>query len=190
MRKAVFLDRDGVINASKGFVSKQEEVVLIENIFEALKKIKDKGFLLIVVTNQPIVARGLASEEDIEEIHDFMNKQLGGLIDNFYLCPHHPEMHDDVPVHARKYRIKCDCRKPLPGMLLRAAKKFELDLKESWMIGDMVTDIIAGKAAGCKTILVKSDYTEHITKTWPLFDPNVKSDFEVENLKEAANIIN
>ena len=161
MNKAVFLDRDGVLNetkADKDFYYKESDIVFLPKVSDALKIIKDKGYKIFVITNQPAIARGIISIEEVEKLHNFMNKELGEMIDKFYICPHHPEMHPDVPEHAKKYRIVCDCRKPSPGMLLQAAKDFNINLKESWMIGDMITDVITGKNAGCKTILVKTGY--------------------------------
>jgi len=156
MKRAIFLDRDGVICENRGLICKKEELILLPRVFESLKFLKDKGYILIVVTNQPQVARGLITEEGIKKLHEEINKKLNDIIDYFYFCPHHPEMHPDVPEQAKKYRVSCNCRKPQPGMLLQAARELNLSLNESWMIGDMITDILAGKSAGCKTILVES----------------------------------
>lgn len=195
MNKAVFLDRDGVIIGLKkdddayGFILNESDVFLLPNTFEALKKFKEKGYLLIVITNQPSVARGIISEEKINEINNFINGQLNNIIDAFYFCPHHPEMHPDVPEHAKKYRIKCECRKPLPGMILQAAKKFDIDLSKSWMLGDMISDVATGKNAGCKTILIKSAANERIIKSAHPFDTNIKPDYYAENLLDAVKFI-
>ncbi|MFH0891140.1 MAG: HAD family hydrolase, partial [Candidatus Liptonbacteria bacterium] len=162
MNKAVFLDRDGVINELvKGqemhsFILTKESCLPIPGAKEALRKIRDKGYLRIVVTNQPAIARGLVSPEEVDSLHQFLNDKLDNLIDRFYTCPHHPEMHPDVPEHAKKYRIPCDCRKPGSGMLFRAAQDFDIDLKKSFMIGDMITDIAAGAGAGCQTMMIES----------------------------------
>lgn len=166
MKKAVFFDRDGVIielpkgNEAYGFTLKKEDVRILPNVPEALDILKQEGFLIIIVTNQPAIARGIARCEEVEELHRSINESLGGRIDRFYFCPHHPEMHPDVPEHARKYRIACECRKPAPGMLLEAARDFDIDLKKSWMIGDMITDIAAGEAAGCNTVMIESAANE------------------------------
>ncbi len=190
MKKAIFLDRDGVINEErKGFVYKKEDVFIFPWVLESLKILKDKGYLIIVVTNQPSIARGLVSEEGIRELHKYINKELKGLIDTFYFCPHHPEIHDDVPEYAMKYRISCKCRKPSEGMLLQASKDFDINLKESWMIGDMVSDIVAGKRAGCKTITIKSYKNKEIIKSDIDFNQNEEPDFYANNLFEAAVLI-
>lgn len=195
MNKAVFIDRDGVIIELKkddeayGFILNESDVFLLPNTFEALKKFKEKGYLLIVITNQPSVAHGIISEEKINEINNFINGQLNNIIDAFYFCPHHPEMHPDVPEHAKKYRIKCECRKPLPGMILQAAKKFDIDLEQSWMLGDMISDIATGKNAGCKTILIKSAANERIIKSAQPFNTNIKPDYYAENLLGAVKFI-
>ena len=189
MNKAVFLDRDGVINEDKGLLYKKEEISILPKVPKALNNLKEKGYLLIVITNQPAIARGLVSEKEIEELHNFMNQKLNNLIDRFYFCPHHPEMHPDVPEHARKYRIACNCRKPASGMLLQAAKDFDINLEQSWMIGDKVADIVAGKNAGCKTIRVKSPVSHQIHKSAIDFDKNTKADFSANNLLEATEFL-
>ncbi len=182
--KAIFLDRDGVINRNMGFIFKKEDISIINGVIETLKILKSKGYKLIVITNQPVVARGLCTEEEIEKLHEFINVKLGLLIDKFYFCPHHPEMHDDVPIYARKYRIKCSCRKPLPGMIFKASEDFNINLKESWMIGDTLVDIAAGKSAGCKTIMIKSGLNNKLPKSEPFFDINIKPDKYVDNIME------
>ena len=189
MKKAIFLDRDGVINEERGLICNKEEIFILPGVKEALRKLKEKGFILIVITNQPAVARGLLSEEELEEIHEFMNKELEGLIDKFYFCPHHPEMHDDVPEHAKKYRIKCDCRKPLPGMILKAVKEFDIELDKSWMIGDMISDIATGKSAGCKTIMVESPKNNYVIKSHVNFDGNIKADNYAKDLLEVLGYL-
>lgn len=195
MRKAVFLDRDGVLNElSKkdeafGFILKESELQPINGTIEALKIIKNENYLRIVVTNQPAVARGLITESEINKLHDVLNSKLNGLINAFYYCPHHPEMHDDIPVQARKYRIACNCRKPAIGMLLQAVKNFNIDLALSWMIGDMASDIATGQNAGCKTILVKSASNSRIIASSVSFNPDIKPDFFVSNLREACEKI-
>ena len=133
-----------------------------------------------------MIARGIASLEDVEKLHNFMNEELEGAIDKFYVCPHHPEMHPDVPEHAKKYRIACNCRKPLPGMLFKAAEEFGIDLSKSWVVGDMITDIACGKAAGCRTIQVFSPHSNRITKSAASFDKNIKPDYYAENLMDAT----
>lgn len=190
MNKAVFLDRDGVIiDAKKDFIYKEEDVLFLPRVLEALREIKKKKYLIIVITNQPAIARGITTEKEVYELHTILNEKIDNLIDKFYFCPHHPEMHSDVPDYAKKYRIFCNCRKPAPGMLLKAAEDFEIDLSESWMIGDMVTDIVAGKKAGCKTIMVKSPKNNRITKSSLDFDINTKPDNFAKDLFDAVRFI-
>lgn len=195
MTKAIFLDRDGVIielpkgNEAYGFIYKKEDVRILPGVVEALKTLKNKNYLLIVVTNQPLIARGLANEEEIKCLHDFINTKVDNLVDRFYVCPHHPEMHDDVPLKARKYRIVCDCRKPAPGMIFQAKKDFNIDLKHSWMIGDMIIDIAAGDAAGLKTIMIKSLANERVPKSGKPFNGNVKPTAYASHLLDATQYI-
>jgi len=189
MNKAVFLDRDGVINAEGDYFSKIDDIKIYPWVLVSLKKIKERGYNTIVVTNQPAIARGLASEEEIKEIHDKMNHKLENLIDKFYFCPHHPEMHEDVPKYARKYRIDCDCRKPKPGMLLKAKEEFDIDFSKSYMVGDKISDIYAGREVGCKTILVKSDENKPKIISSIKIDENLKPDFYAKNLFYVIDII-
>ena len=192
MNKAIFLDRDGVLNeirADKEFYYKEGDIIFFPKIFDALKIIKNKGYKIFVMTNQPVIARGIASSEEIERLHKFMNQELGGMIEKFYMCPHHPEMHLDVPKHALKYRTACNCRKPLPGMIFEAIKEFDLDLNKSWMVGDMITDILCGKAAGCKTIQIFSPHSNKITKSAMAFDKNIEPDYHAIDLFEATKFL-
>lgn len=195
MRKAVFLDRDGIIielpknDPQYGFTYKEDDCHIISGVKEALAALKEKGFLRIVFTNQPAVARGLASIEDVDRVHAFINTELGGLIDAFYFCPHHPEMHPDVPEHAKKYRIACTCRKPAPGLILNAAKDFDIDLTKSWAVGDLITDIIAGHAAGCRTILVETPATGRRIIPSGSAPKDVEPDHRVDSLRKATDIV-
>jgi D-glycero-D-manno-heptose 1,7-bisphosphate phosphatase len=159
-QRAVFLDRDGTINRAAGFVRSPEEFVLLDGAAEAVKTINRRGYLAIVVTNQPVIARGEISLEGLEEIHRKMETELGragAWLDDIYFCPHHPD--GGFPGERREYKIDCDCRKPKPGMILRAAKRYNIDLKNSWMAGDDGRDMKAGLAAGCKTAFLKDGYT-------------------------------
>jgi len=150
-RKAVFLDRDGVINRSLVKdgnpypPSSVEEVKILPGVARAIKKLKDAGFMIICVTNQPDVARKKQSRQVVEAIHKFLLKLLR--LDEIMVC-----YHDD--------NDKCQCRKPLPGMLLDAAKKFSIDLKESFIVGDRWRDVEAGRRAGCTTVLIDYKYAE------------------------------
>ena len=189
MNKAVFLDRDGVLNEDRGLLCKKNEIKILPGVVKALRKLKNKGYGLIVVTSQPVIARGIVSEEEVKELHDFLNNEVENLIDEFYVCPHHPEMHPDVPEFVKKYRIACNCRKPAPGLLIKAAKDFNIDLKKSWMIGDKASDIVAGKSAGCKTIMIKSPVNHMIHASAIEFDKNTKADFYADSLLEATKYL-
>lgn len=154
-QKAVFLDRDGTINKYVGFLKKADEFELISGVAEAIRRINDSGYLAIVVTNQPVIARGEISMKDLSEIHNKMETLLGSegaYVDGIYYCPHHP--HKGFVGERPEYKVECGCRKPKAGMLLNAAKDFNIDLPHSWMIGDGENDVRAGKAAGCQTALI------------------------------------
>lgn len=156
-QKAIFLDRDGTINRYVGFLRRPEEFELLPGVAEAIKKINDSGYLAIVVSNQPVIARGEVTVDQLQEIHNKMETLLGNAgayLDAIYYCPHHPDkgFQGEIP----EFKIECDCRKPKPGMLLQAAKEYNIDLSNSWMVGDSHSDIEAGKAAGCKTALVRA----------------------------------
>lgn len=150
-QKAIFLDRDGTINKYVGFLRNIDDFELIDGVSEAIKLINQSGYLAIVVTNQPVIARGEVSWDELHEIHRKMETLLGkdgAYVDGMYICPHHP---DKGFVGERpEYKIVCECRKPKPGLLLQAAKDFNIDLSESYMIGDSGRDIEAGKNAGVK----------------------------------------
>jgi D-glycero-D-manno-heptose 1,7-bisphosphate phosphatase len=159
LNRAVFLDRDGVINE---LVYHQEQEVidspftpnqlrLIPGVADALKTLRNAGYLTVLVSNQPGIAKGHITAKIFELIRQKMNSELnveGTELDSEYYCLHHP---DSV---VEKYRVQCDCRKPLPGLLFKAAMEKDIDLKESWLIGDNLSDVQAGKAAGCRTILI------------------------------------
>jgi D-glycero-D-manno-heptose 1,7-bisphosphate phosphatase len=156
-QKAIFLDRDGTINVYKNFVANAEDFSLINGAGDAIRMINNSGFLAIVITNQPVIARGECSVEDLENIHWKMETDLGkdgAYIDDLFYCPHHPDR--GFPGERPEYKIDCDCRKPKPGLILRAAAKYNIDLSASWMAGDDMRDVLAGKAAGCKTALISS----------------------------------
>lgn len=166
-QKAVFLDRDGTINKYVGFLRKAEDFELIGGVAKAIRKINESGYLAIVVTNQPVIARGEITFEELEEIHNKMETLLGkegAYLDAIYYCPHHP--HKGYAGERPELKIDCDCRKPKPGMLLKAASDFHIDLSQSWMVGDGENDIKAGINAGCKTALLHENaeaYGQDIT---------------------------
>ena len=154
-QKAVFLDRDGTINKYVGFLRNVDEFELIDGVADAINKINASGYLAIVVTNQPVIARGEVSFEELEVIHNKMETLLGkegAYLDGIYFCPHHP--HKGYEGERPELKFDCDCRKPKPGMLMNAAHEFNIDLSQSWMIGDGEIDIKAGQNAGCKTALI------------------------------------
>lgn len=154
-QKAVFLDRDGTINKYVGFLRNIDEFELIDGVADAIKKINVFGYLAIVITNQPVIARGEVSFEELEVVHNKMETLLGkegAYLDAIYYCPHHP--HKGYEGERPELKFDCDCRKPKPGMLLKAANDFNIDLSRSWMIGDGEIDIKAGINAGCQTALI------------------------------------
>lgn len=150
-QKAIFLDRDGTLNKYVGFLRNIDDFELIKGVPEAIKMINQSGYLAIVVTNQPVIARGEVSWDELNEIHRKMETLLGkegAYIDGIYICPHHPDK--GFEGERPEYKIDCDCRKPKPGLLLQAAKDFNIDLSQSVMIGDSENDVKAGVNAGCK----------------------------------------
>lgn len=157
-QKAIFLDRDGTINRYVGFLRDIDKFELLDGVTEAIKKINASGYLAIVITNQPVIARGEVKEDELRQIHDKMETLLGSegaFLDGIYFCPHHPHKGFDGEIPELKF--ECECRKPKPGMLIKAAKDFNIDLSKSWMIGDGENDILAGKNAGTYTALVRSE---------------------------------
>jgi D,D-heptose 1,7-bisphosphate phosphatase len=160
-QRAVFIDRDGTINQDVGFLTKIDDFRLTDTAVQAIKMINKSDYLAIVVTNQPIIARGEASEEELEEIHCKMETLLGNegaYIDDIFYCPHHP--HSGYEGERIEYKIDCDCRKPKPGMLISAAEKYHIDLSLSWMIGDTERDMEAGIHAGCQVMMINQGQTE------------------------------
>ncbi len=183
-RKAIFLDRDGVIDKEVDQPSEVEDLKIYNFAPKAIKKINDSNYLTILITNQPMLAKGFMTEKTLSNIHKKLETELGkkdAKIDAIYYCPHHPErgFRGEIP----KLKIKCDCRKPEIGLLLKAKKEFNVDLKKSYLIGDKTSDILAGKRAGCKTILVKTGYGGKDK----LF--NAKPDFIAKNLLQAICLI-
>lgn len=182
--KAVFLDRDGVLIQDTNLLVGVDEVAFIPGTLEALRKLKELGFLLFVVTNQTVVSRGLATEGQVQAVHEYINRELEMLIDRFYYCPHHPE------ATLAEYRTECGCRKPGSGMLEQGAREFGVDLQRSWMVGDRISDIVAGRNAGCRTVQVLSG--EHgakpiVSNAMPAELP--EPDFTAESLYAACSII-
>ena len=164
-QKAVFLDRDGTINREVGFLRNIDDLELLPGAADAVRRINETGYLAVLVTNQPVIARGEVTVSQLNEIHNKLETLLGNegaYLDAIYYCPHHPdkEFKGEVP----ELKIACDCRKPKPGMILNAAKDYNIDLSKSWMVGDSERDIGAGKAAGCRTVLIgDADLGQDIT---------------------------
>lgn len=157
-QKTIFLDRDGTINHYVGFLRDIDQFELNKNVSDAIKKINQSEYLAIVVTNQPVIARGEVTFEQLNEIHNKMETQLGkdgAYLDAIYFCPHHPD--GGFEGEVKELKIDCECRKPKPGMLLKAAKDFNIDLEKSYMIGDSENDMLAGSAANCKCIRIDRD---------------------------------
>ncbi len=165
-QRAIFLDRDGTINKYVGFLRDIDDFTLEDGVAKAIRKINELGYLAIVVTNQPVIARGEVTFDELKQIHQKMQVLLGkegAYLDGIYVCPHHPD--SGFPGEIKELKIECDCRKPKPGMLLQAAKDFNIDLENSWMVGDSQNDILAGQNAGCHTCLVNNtaDYGQDLT---------------------------
>ncbi len=162
---------------------KIDDLEVLSGVPEAVAELNNMGFLTVIVTNQPVVARGVAKPEDIDRVHAELTKRIavgGGKIDAVYFCPHHPE------ATLEQYRLQCDCRKPEPGMILKGIKEFNIDPAKSFMIGDAIIDVVAGKKAGLKTILVKSGPGHAgLDKKYP----DVHPDWEAADLSEAVEII-
>ena len=181
---AVFLDRDGVIIEEIGHLRRMSEVELIPGSADAIKMLNDRSIPVIVVTNQSVIARGICSEEEVKEIHAYLSSLLmghGAKVNRFLVCPHHPTF------GTKAYRILCDCRKPNPGLLLRAAQECDLDLDRSYMIGDKETDIMSGYRAGCKTILTTTGYGNYSRDNWE--DSSLVPDLITKDLYEAIKSI-
>jgi D,D-heptose 1,7-bisphosphate phosphatase len=156
-QRAVFIDRDGTITRLDGFVTKPEQLHLIDGAADAIRRINEKGILAIVITNQPVIARGECTVETLDLIHQRMETLLGAegaYVDDIFYCPHHPDK--GFAGERPEYKIDCECRKPKPGMILAAAKKYNIDLPRSFMIGDSIRDAKAGIAAGCHPALIRA----------------------------------
>lgn len=154
MNRAVFMDRDGTINIEKEYLYQAADFEFIQGAPEAIRLLNQAGIMVVVVTNQSGIARGYYTEEDVENLHRHIATELGGSgahVDAWLYCPHHP-------AGRGSYALPCRCRKPLPGMLRDAARRYDINLEKSTMIGDKRADIEAGLAAGCHTVLVRTGY--------------------------------
>jgi len=153
-QRAVFLDRDGTIIEDVDYLTQIDQLRILPGVPQALRRLKEAGFLLIVVTNQSAVARGWLTEEKLAEIHAELNRRLkaeGAAVDAFYHCPHLPDG------SVGRYARVCDCRKPAPGLFLRAAEEWGIDLSRSYAVGDAQRDVEAARRAGCFAILLGGD---------------------------------
>jgi D-glycero-D-manno-heptose 1,7-bisphosphate phosphatase len=184
-QRAVFIDRDGTISEEVGYINHVSRFRLFPYAPAAIKRLNENGWLAIVITNQAGVARGYFSEDTIQAVHDAMTNELksnGAQLDAVYYCAHHPS------VGEPPYRFDCDCRKPKPGLILRAAKNFDIDLKKSWMVGDRYSDVELARNAGVKSMFVLSGYGrgewEHQRASWA-----EQPDLVAEDLLEAVRLI-
>lgn len=179
----VFLDRDGTINEEVNYLGHPDQLQLIPGAAEAIRQLNLHQIPVIVITNQAGVARGYFTEAQVSIVHTVLDKMLavkGAKIDSYYYCPHHPT------AGIGSYQIACNCRKPQPGMLNQAAIDFHLDLTNCYMVGDKVSDIMAGHLAGCKTVLVETGYgKEH----WENWSEVVKPDYLALNLLDSVEWI-
>lgn len=184
-KKCIFLDRDGTINVYKCLLHNRDELMLEEKAAKAIKMINNSDYLCIVVSNQPVVARNLCTLEEVLEINKKLEKLLykknGAYLDDIFICPHHPDK--GYPEENKEYKINCNCRKPKIGMIEKAVNKYNIDLSESYIIGDTTIDIMTGINAGLKTILLKTGLAGS--------DKNydVEADDVAENLFEAVKLI-
>ncbi len=183
--KAIFLDRDNTLISDPGYINHPDQVKLLDGVAEALNELKALEYKLVVVSNQSAVARGIVTEKVLGEIHDRLEELLAeqnAFLDRIYYCPYHP---DGV---VSEYSKESDCRKPAPGMLKKAAAEMDLDLEQSWCIGDTSRDVEAGRQAGCKTILIDKP-SQHKSASESMSFESVTPDFKAINMKEAVNII-
>lgn len=186
MDKVVFLDRDGTINEEVEYLHQLKDLVILPGVAKALRRLREQGFKLVVVTNQAGVARGYYGEEDVKAIHEHLNHILSkekAQIDRFYYCPHHP-------VHGiGKYRMECHCRKPETGMFEMAEISFSIDKSRSYMIGDKLIDTEAGRKYGVSTVLVGTGYGKELYGNLSWTEKRRAVDFYAPSMKEAVDWI-
>lgn len=188
MNRAVFLDRDGVLVEDVHLLTDARRLRLLAGVPESLVRLREAGFRLLLVSNQAVVARGLATEEEVRRIHEVLQAMLrergGPPLDGLYFCPHHPE------ATVAAYRVDCECRKPRPGLLLRGAAEHAVDLASSFVVGDRLTDVAAGVRAGCRTVLVETGrHTEPLIVTRDPLAPDLRADHACSGLPSAADWI-
>lgn len=183
-QRAIFLDRDGTMNVSKGFISKADDLELIPGTIDAIKAINKSGALAIVITNQPVIARGECSFEELHNIHNKLKTLLGekgAFVDDIFYCPHHPDKGFDGEVPELKF--DCECRKPKTGMIEEAVKKYNINLSKSYMVGDSTMDLETARNAGIKSVLVNTGFAGNDGK----YDRSC--DIEADNLFDAVEKI-
>lgn len=157
---AAFLDRDGTLIEEVGHLADPDDLRVLPGAAAGVKRLREAGAVVVIVTNQPVVARGLIDEAGVRRIHDKLEKILaadGASVDAIYYCPHHPEK-SHPEANDPKYRRDCECRKPKPGMLIEAARRFGVDMARSFMIGDTTRDMLTARNAGCRAVLVRTGY--------------------------------
>ena len=173
MKKAIFFDRDGTLCEDRNYLRRSGDIRILPGVVQALQQLRDRGFQLIIVTNQSGVARGFFTEDDLAEIHSALEAQFdqfGIRFAGIYYCPHLED--GELPAYSRP----CDCRKPEPGLLLKAAADHGIELKDSFMIGDKISDIEAGRRAGCRTILLaENGFTPDISRAPDRIAPDMQS---------------
>ena len=183
-QRAIFLDRDGTMNVSKGFISKAEDLELIPGTIEAVKAINKSGALAIVITNQPVIARGECSFEELHNIHNKLKTLLGekgAFVDDIFYCPHHTDKGFEGEVPELKF--DCECRKPKTGMVMNAVEKYNIDLSQSYMVGDSTMDLETARNAGVKSVLVNTGFAGNDGKY------SRKCDIEAKDLLDAVEKI-
>lgn len=180
-RKAIFLDKDGTLIPDVPYNVNPDLITLQRGVIEGLKLLKESGYIFVIISNQAGVARGYFKYAELDKVKEKLNLLLnkeGIIIDGYYFCPHHPSG------KVTEYSIACDCRKPEPGMILKAAKDLGIDIEKSWMIGDILNDVEAGNKAGCQTILLNvGNETEWVEGTFR------KPTFVASGFLEAAQLI-
>jgi D-glycero-D-manno-heptose 1,7-bisphosphate phosphatase len=186
-KRAVFLDRDGVLIHDTDLLVDPEQVRFFDGAVRAVRDLHENGFLVVVVSNQSVIARGLVTHEQVGYINDLISEAIspeGGPVVPFYVCPHHPNATIDF------YRVDCSCRKPRPGMLLEAAEQHDINLGASYIVGDRPSDIAAGSQAGCRTILVRTGEENSLlieSAGWPSARPI--PNLVCNGIEEAAQLI-
>lgn len=184
LNRAVFLDRDGTINEEVGYLNRIDELCFVDGAPAAIARLNKARFKVVVVTNQAGVARGYFAESSVRHIHSTIEERLkiqNAHVDAFYYCPHHPTQ------GIGRYRVACHCRKPKPGMLERAARQLQIDLSNSYVVGDKISDLAAGYAVGCRPILVRTGYGGESEEQF--IDHNFQPDFIAENVLGAVKWI-